>query len=69
MSFACSFCHKKLSEISLLIVDHPEKKGKRASICNECIGICCEIMFESILKAKPFFDKFGLQISPESPRK
>lgn len=53
---SCSFCHKKLSEISLLIVDTPEKGKHKASICNECIGVCCEIMFEAIQRAKSFYE-------------
>jgi hypothetical protein len=39
---ACSFCGKGKREVKLLIV------GQMALICNECLGLCNEIMKDEI---------------------
>lgn len=42
---SCSFCGKSRKDISKLIVG-----GSKASICNECIDLCNEILVEDVAK-------------------
>lgn len=45
--FRCSFCGKADSEVAKLIA------GGSAYICNECIGICNEILDEALATGPP----------------
>jgi ATP-dependent Clp protease ATP-binding subunit ClpX len=38
---ACSFCRKTLREVRKLIA------GPGVSICNECVGLCVDLLSES----------------------
>ena len=42
---SCSFCGKSRKDISKLIIG-----GSKASICNECVGLCNEILDEDVAK-------------------
>lgn len=43
---SCSFCNKDKDEVKLLVANSHEPPI--IYICNECIGVCCEIMFEKM---------------------
>ncbi len=39
---SCSFCSKPLDAIVWMIA------GPKTYICNECIAVCCEIIFDKL---------------------
>jgi ATP-dependent Clp protease ATP-binding subunit ClpX len=43
----CSFCNKSRKDVTKMIVG-----SSKVSICNECIGLCNEILEEDTVKAK-----------------
>jgi len=46
-SFTCSFCTKSRKDVTKMIVG-----AQKASICNECVKLCVEILEEDIIKAR-----------------
>ena len=40
----CSFCRKDRTEVQTLL----GQRGIPATICNECLGLCCDIMWEEM---------------------
>jgi ClpX C4-type zinc finger len=45
----CSFCDKDRSEVQTLL----GQRGMPATICNECLGLCFDIMREELFQAPP----------------
>jgi ATP-dependent protease Clp ATPase subunit len=43
----CSFCGKNQDKIAYMVVNDKNSK-KQVNICDECIGLCCEIIFGDI---------------------
>lgn len=43
----CSFCGKKQAQVHKLIA------APGVCICNECVGLCCEILIEEVPGWKP----------------
>lgn len=47
----CAFCGKKRKECAMFIV------GKNANICDECIALCNQILFEKLKEKNEFIRK------------
>jgi ATP-dependent protease Clp ATPase subunit len=48
MTVICSFCHKTVSEVKVMISNHHEVTPP-AYICDECVAICSDIVWEKKL--------------------
>src|SRR5262245_23651940 len=46
---SCSFCGKDRAETKMLVGTF----GRPYKICDECVGLCCEILVEEAEKANP----------------
>ena len=55
----CSFCSKSRKDVTKMIVG-----SSKVSICNECIGLCNEILEEDTVKAKKEKVKSGELLNP-----
>jgi ATP-dependent Clp protease ATP-binding subunit ClpX len=55
----CSFCNKSRKDVTKMIVG-----SSKVSICNECIGLCNEILEEDNVKAKKEKVKSGELLNP-----
>ena len=55
----CSFCSKGRKDVTKMIVG-----SSKVSICNECIGLCNEILEEDTIKAKKEKVKSGELLNP-----
>jgi len=58
-NLTCSFCSKSRKDVTKMIVG-----GNKVSICNECIGLCNEILEEDNIKAKKEKVKSGELLNP-----
>jgi hypothetical protein len=45
---ACSFCAKQRSEVKTLVSAPAREDHKAATICNECLGLCGEILSQQL---------------------
>lgn len=43
----CSFCGKSENKITYMVAKNRNSK-KQINICDECIGLCCEIIFSKV---------------------
>jgi len=44
----CSFCGKRRADVATLVVGRPSADSSTPSICDECLGLCGEILSEQL---------------------
>lgn len=59
----CAFCGKDNTQVDYLIAGLPCPLGQ-AHICNECVAICAEILFEKLRRPKKLRQKVSTPPPP-----
>jgi len=61
---SCSFCGKDRAETKMLVGTF----GRPTKICDECVGLCCEIIAEETAKehSAPPLERNPINVPPEA---